>query len=327
MNMKIFTPFGLRHEIAKRWTLWDWYKSLAVAKKINPAIADRVISDLIMRGQPALVGRLGGTESRFLGEYLKVTKFKHLSKIQFRIKHNWIKRSREINTNAGFYFEDVSQVEDFYKLYDAALLNTDVLGAWGTAFAWIESCYSDKINSLVPVPMTAPWVDAYKPAFENIPWSNSLHSKRVLVISPFAESIEKQHKIIEKVFPNVDYPEFVLSTIKAPQTIGFDSNSKPDWFENLNNMKKLMSGENFDVALVAAGAYSYPLAHHAKQLGRIGIHAGGGLQLFFGILGKRWETNWGKGNYLENYHNDYWTRPSKTETPTNYIGVEDGCYW
>ena len=118
MKMKIFAPFGLRHEIAKRWKPWDWYKSLAVAERINPAIADQVISDLIMLGQPALVGRLGGTESRFLGEYLKVNKLKYLSRIQFRIKHNWIKRSKEINTNAGFYFEDVSQVEKFYKLYE-----------------------------------------------------------------------------------------------------------------------------------------------------------------------------------------------------------------
>lgn len=327
MKIKFYAPFGLRHEIAKRWKPWDWYKSRAVAERINPAIADQVISDLIMLGQPALVGRLGGTESRFLGEYLKVTKLKYLSRIQFRIKHNWIKRSKEINTNAGFYFEDGSQVEKFYKLYDEALLNTDVLGAWGTAFAWIESGYLTNVNSLIPVPMTAPWVDAYKPTFSSIPWSNSLHGKKVLVISPFAESIEKQHKIIKKVFPDVYYPEFTLTTIKAPQTIGFNSNSKPDWFENLNNMKKLMSGENFDVALVAAGAYSYPLAHYAKQLGRIGIHAGGGLQLFFGILGRRWETNWGKGNYLEKYFNEFWTRPSENETPANANKVENGCYW
>jgi hypothetical protein len=280
-----------------------------------------------MLGQPALVGRLGGTESRFLGEYLKVTKLKYISGIQFRIKRNWIKRSKEINTNAGFYFEDVSQVENFYNLYDEALLNTDVLGAWGTAFAWIESGYSDGINSLIPVPMTAPWVDAYEPASQNIPWSNSLNGKKVLVISPFAESIEKQHKVIKKVFPNVYYPEFVLSTIKAPQTIGFDPGSKPSWFENLESIKKIMSKIDFDVALVAAGAYSYPLANYAKTLGKIGIHAGGGLQLFFGIIGTRWEMNWGDGNYVKEYFNQFWTRPSKLETPATAKLVEGGCYW
>jgi hypothetical protein len=323
---KIF-PFGIKHEFAKRWTPWDWYKSTRISQKIAPELADQVIYDLVVLGEPALVGRLGGTEARFLGEYFKISKFKELNKLFFKLKPNWIRRSREINTNAGFYFKDNSQVSKFYEIYHEALLNTDVLGAWGTAFAWIESRYSQSIKSFIPVPMTAPWVDAYQPLARDIPWSNSLNGKRVLVISPFTESIVKQHQIINKVFPKIDYPVFALTTIKAPQTIGFDSNTKPDWFENLETLKALMSKEDFDVALVAAGAYSYPLAHHAKLMGKIGIHAGGGLQLFFGVIGKRWEADWGKGNYLENYHNHYWTRPSKTETPANYIGVEDGCYW
>lgn len=152
-------------------------------------------------------------------------------------------------------------------------------------------------------------------------------AKKVLVISPFVESINKQHKNIEKVFPNVNFPRFTLKTIQAPQTIGFKSDTKPSWFENLDQMKQKMLNEDFDVALIAAGAYSYPLAHHAKKMGKIGIHAGGGLQVFFGIIGKRWEVNWGNGNYLEEYFNEYWTRPTSNETPPNADKVENGCYW
>jgi hypothetical protein len=325
--MKRFGRFGLRHEISKRWTPWDWFKSTRVAKRITPERADQVISDLIELGKPALVGRLGGTEARFLGEYFKITKFNKFNRLLFKVKPNWIKRSREINTNAGFYFEDISQVTKFYSLYNEALLKTDVLGSWGTAFAWIESRYLRNIKSFIPVPMTAPWVDPYKPSTRNSPWSKSLNGKKVLVISPFTESIIKQHKIVDEIFPNHNYPKFVLTTIKAPQTIGFDSNSKPDWFERLEDMKNLMSNKDFDVALIAAGAYSYPLASHAKQMGKIGIHAGGGLQIFFGIIGKRWEVNWGEGNYLESYFNNFWTRPTASETPSNSNKVEDGCYW
>ena len=145
--MKEFAPFGLKHEISKRWTIWDWYKSIRISKRISPDKADQAIFDLIVLGKPALVGRLGGTEARFLGEYFKIIKFKKLSKILFKIKPNWIRRSKEINTNAGFYFEDIVQVSDFYKIYNEALLNTDVLGAWGTAFAWIESHYVKNIKT------------------------------------------------------------------------------------------------------------------------------------------------------------------------------------
>lgn len=320
-------PFGLKHEISKRWTPWDWYKSLSISKKITSDGADKVIFDLITLGKPALVGRLGGTEARFLGEYLKITRHQKLSNILFKLKPNWLKRATEINTNAGFYFHDIAQVSNFYKIYNDALLNTDILGAWGTAFAWIESRYIKIIKTFIPVPMTAPWVDPYNSSTRDIPWSSALNGKKLLVISPFTETIIKQHKIIDKVFPNNNYPKFSLVTIQAPQTIGVDSNLKPSWFARLDEMKNLMSKYDFDVALIAAGAYSYPLAHHAKQMGRIGIHAGGGLQLFFGIIGKRWETNWGEGNYLEKYFNKYWTRPSLLETPPKAHEVENGCYW
>ena len=322
-----FGEFGLKHEIAKRWTLTDWLNSTHVEKRIRPEIADLEISKLIDLGEPALVGRLGGTEARFLGQFIKINRHKRIQSILFKIKPNWIKRAKEINTNAGFYFENLGQVSDFFKLYDKALLDTDVLGAWGTAFAWIESRYLKNIKTLIPVPMTAPWVEPYSPSNSKIAWSKSLNGKKVLVISPFTESIIKQHKIINDVFPNYDYPNFILKTIKAPQTIGFDSNSEPNWFENLDQIKKMMTNLEFDVALIAAGAYSYPLAHHAKQLGKIGIHAGGGLQLFFGIIGKRWEANWGEGNYLEKYVNKHWTRPSQLETPSKAHKVENGCYW
>jgi hypothetical protein len=322
-----FAPFGLKHEISKRWTPWDWYQSICISKRISSDVADKVIFELIALGKPALVGRLGGTEARFLGEYLKIARLKKLSRILFKLKPNWLKRAREINTNAGFYFEDISQVSDFYKIYNEALLDTDILGAWGTAFAWVESRYVKIIKTFIPVPMTAPWIDPYNSSTRYIPWSSALTGKKLLVISPFTETIIKQHKIIDKVFPNNNYPKFSLVTIQAPQTIGVDSNLKPDWFERLDEMKNLMSRYDFDVALIAAGAYSYPLAHHAKKMGRIGIHAGGGLQLFFGIIGKRWEANWGEGNYLEKYVNKFWTRPSQLETPSKAHEVENGCYW
>jgi hypothetical protein len=250
-----------------------------------------------------------------------------LKSVLFKTKPNWIKRSEQINKYSGFYFEDLSQVSNFFDAYDKALLATDILGAGGTAFAWIESRYLENIKKIISVGMTAPWVEAYYPSISEIPWANSLNDKRVLVISPFTESIVKQHEIIDKVFPNSNYPKFVLTTIKAPQTLGFESKAKPSWFENLNQIKQLMLKEDFDIALVSAGAYSYLLAHYAKTLGKIGIHNGGALQLFFGIMGKRWESDWEGENYLKKYVNEYWVRPSAKEKPLKADQVEDGCYW
>ena len=100
-----FMPYGLKHEIAKRWPIHDWQKSRKVARLISPTIADKAIKDLIYQGKPGLVGRLGGTEARFLGEFKKIFSLPFLTNLIFRVKPNWIKRSREVNTNAGFYFQ------------------------------------------------------------------------------------------------------------------------------------------------------------------------------------------------------------------------------
>jgi hypothetical protein len=318
-----FMPYGLKHEIAKRWPIHDWQKSKKVARLINPAIADVAVMNLIYLGKPALVGRLGGTEARFLGEFQKISSMPLLSKFIFKVKPNWIKRSKEINTNAGFYFQKISEAKIFSDLYMHALSETDILGAWGTAFSSIESKFVDKIPCFIPVGMTAPWIQPYIDQSNSKPWAAALEKKKVLIISPFVDSIEKQFTNMKNVFPDFNFHDFQIRALKSPMTISTTYPVEKSWLERLNAVKDKMDTIDFDIALVSAGSYSFPLAHHAKKMGKIGIHAGGGLQLFFGIMGKRWE----KSDYLLKILNDYWIRPSKDETPDSASLVENGCYW
>jgi hypothetical protein len=316
-------PYGFKHEVAKRWPIYDWYKSRKVAQLINPSIADTEIMNLIQRGEPALVGRLGGTEARFLGEFQKISSIPYLSELIFKVKPNWIKRSKEINTNAGFYFQNTGEAAVFSSLYMEALADTDILGAWGTAFSSIESNFADIVPLFIPVGTTAPWVYPYSDDSNLLPWAKALEGKKVLVVSPFTKSIQGQFVRINKVFEKENCHNFQLLTFKAPMTINTKFPTHKTWFELLDEVKDSMNTIDFDVALISAGAYSYPLAHHAKKTGKIGIHSGGGLQLFFGIMGKRWE----KSDELIKINNQYWIRPSKEETPESAALVEGGCYW
>lgn len=75
---------------------------------------------------------------------------------------------------------------------------------------------------------------------------------------------------------------------------------------------------NFDIALIGAGAYGFPLAAFVKEKGKVAIHMGGALQLLFGIKGFRW-------NELGIY-NEYWIKPSESEIPKGYKRIEGGCY-
>jgi len=78
-----------------------------------------------------------------------------------------------------------------------------------------------------------------------------------------------------------------------------------------------------DVCLIAAGAWSLPLAVEAKRLGKVGIHMGGALQLLFGITGNRRD----KGNGLKDIKNEHWCYSLDADTPRSFEGTEDAAYW
>jgi len=321
-------PFGIRHELAKRYTPLDWYKARKVARAIDAENADRNIADLLRKSAPGLVGRLGGTEARFLGEYKKLKRFQKIGiplEVSSIFSPRWKKRKLEAFTNAGFYSNSWTEVEQFWSEYESALSNTDILGAWGVAFTWVEGIVlKSGRTKVIPVGYTAPWVEPYEENGSTIkPWSAALEGKKVLVISGFAESIASQHRKAESLFDECEYPSFVLSTIKAPITSGRADVTGRSWFENLESMKAEIDKLDFDVALIAAGAYSYPLANYVKVSGKIGIHCGGGLQIFFGIMGNRWNNS----PEVLRHVNSSWTRPSKDETPPQAHLIEGACYW
>jgi hypothetical protein len=321
---------GVKHEFAKRYPLSDWQKSNRIKKLIDKENVDDLIFTQINNGHSLLIGRLGGTEGRFIGAYLK--NFSEINRINslFRKKpniKNFERRKKEIQLNAGFFYNEDKEASDFVEIYVDCLKNTDILGGWGYSFTWPETfALVNHRLKVINKEFTAPWVETYKT--QNIsalktPWSHSLENKKVLVISPFSKSIISQHKIIEKVFPGIFYPKFTLQTITAPLTSGALEFQKNSWFELLDKIKTEINSCDFEIALISCGSYSYPLARHVQKLGKIGIHCGGALQLYFGIMGNRWNSS----SEIIKFQNTSWIRPSKEETPRGANLIEDACYW
>lgn len=155
------------------------------------------------------------------------------------------------------------------------------------------------------------------------------------MIHPFKNTIEKQYQKRELLFENKDVlPKFEsLTVIRAIQSLGGNSQFK-DWFEALEYMKNEIDKVDYDICLIGAGAYGFPLAAHVKRQGKQGIHLGGALQLLFGIKGKRWENpnysldwNLEKDTYKNLLNNKNWLRADENETPKTASNVEGGCYW
>jgi len=92
-------------------------------------------------------------------------------------------------------------------------------------------------------------------------------------------------------------------------------------------MKREVEALDFDIALIASGPFGLPLGAMIKKSGRQAIHIGGALQLFFGIIGKRWES---PDMPHSKFFNEHWKRPYREEIPTDpkVLNFSDGgCYW
>ena len=274
---------------------------------------EQIISNKLRENTPYLICRFGGTEMRVVNEFLK-NKNK-TKKFSSKVK-------RMIADLSGFYPSDEYNLSRFSCEFLEVLKDVDVIGVWNTkGERFVCENYLSKDAKLVTL-------DTITPITYQNPWSENLKGKKVLVIHPFEESIQEQYKKHEFLFENKKIlPDFELITMKPVQSLADNKDNLPykTWFEALDAMKNQINQIDFDIAIIGAGAYGIFLAHHCKMLGKQAIHMGGATQILFGIIGKRWETEY--KDTVGKLINEYWTRPLDSEKPKGANKVEGGCYW
>lgn len=266
----------------------------------------------IASGQPLMVARYGSVEAGMIFQTLGVR-----VRAQRKIGHSFYSK---LHVNAGFFPNEKSYVDRFVDLMMEASKEIDVLCYWETGGQeyLADFCCGNETQ------LTA--LDNLQPFWKkNTPWTAALKGKKVLVIHPFAETIEKQYRKREYIWKNdLILPEFELHTLKAVQTIAGNKDERfEDWFQALDYMYSEAMKKDFDVAVIACGAYGMPLAYRLKMAGKQAIHWGGMSQIWFGIKGSRWDNN----PRVNQFYNEYWVRPDPSETPNGKNGVEGGCYW
>jgi hypothetical protein len=220
----------------------------------------------------------------------------------------------QIHFNAGVFPYKREMLKPFYEEFMHALSQVDLLAVWLD-----EDILKNYIDSKQTC--SAECIEPYDYAQ---PWSRALAGKKVLVVHPFAETIEKQYQKRELLWENKDVlPEFELKTIKAVQTCAGETSQFKDWTEALDYMKRQIDATDFDIAIIGCGAYGFPLAAYCKQIGKKAIHMAGATQILFGIKGKRWDDM----PAVNKFYNEQWVYPSAEETPKHKERVEGGCYW
>lgn len=271
--------------------------------------SNRHIYDALMSGKPFLAARFGDAELRALVYTIE-------NDLGFRKGYpEYIKKVMQLN--AGFFPVDEENLLKFGHLLFESSKSVNVFGVW---FNLLEDYVIHK---------TAPDAElvelvGLEPYRSSHPWSKALMHKKVLVVHPFEESIQKQYTVYDKLFQNPDIlPNFELLTYKAIQTNAGGSCEYATWFEALDHMFEEIKQLDFDVAIVGCGAYGLPLAAKIKSLNKQVIHLAGATQIMFGIRGARWDVR----PEMQQYFNEYWIRPSENEKPKDAESVENGCYW
>jgi len=260
---------------------------------------------------PAAVGKIGASEMGALRHFLRRADSEGFCE-------SWGYHTRLLYRIAGVYPPDPNIFSQFCITFAESLRHLDVLAVW---FNLGENAARRKFAPQATV--TA--LRALEPYYHPRPWSRQLARKRVLVVSPFADTIQAQYPRRREVWPQTPevLPDFDLLTLRVPLSAYLTAPKYPDWFSALDAMREEMSSLQFDVAIVGAGAWSIPLVAHAKSLGAWAIHLGGATQILFGIKGKAWEAN----QQVSGFFNEAWTRPSFQETPQLIGKIEDGRYW
>ena len=294
-------------------------------QKPNLKDSNQMFIDLIQKETPFSIVRLGlGYESNLTYDYLV---------------HNIISTkfySADYNfKGSGIYSKsnDEKILILFAKYTANAVINSDLLASYyfndpNHKIGMIQDFFT--MNHKIPRSFSRTLEPFYQIQENIIPWTHYLKGKKVLIINPFVESFKKQLKNQFKLFkpPSnqvfLEDQEFIF--YKSYQTL-LDIKIHDNWFETYNIMCQDIKKLDFDIALLGCGAYGLPLCNFIKSdLKKSAIYIGGGLQLLFGVIGRRWEgIDMWKKMIIDN--DIKFIRPSEDEHVKNMRFLEDQCYW
>jgi hypothetical protein len=269
---------------------------------------------LLESDKPFYVGRIAGVEL----------------KVAYYVLHGMVKEYKKelenVERNAGIYTKDEESLREYVNSLIKSYDNCTMIAEWdklGTVFSFHGSGQQLITGRTLHIPK----IDALalEPYYYEDSWMSSLRGKHVLIIHPFVQTIQKQIKHLSELFPNRDwFKDCTFTCLSPPVTLAGNHQGK-DWRDHYAGfLQELEKVADFDIALVAAGGYGMLISDYIfTKMNKSVLYIGGALQLFFGIIGKRWFEN----KRILEMVNDAWVRPSAFEKPPNCTQVEKGCYW
>lgn len=284
------------------------------------------ILEKTQNNQPFCIPRLSSVENN----YAVFARLAKLNQFPMPMLEEYFNNSKHImKNNAGIKLSSLESVFKYSDLYLAAFDKCDLYGDWEPHGDYYR-CISDshRFMSEVYQQKTPIWSYSFD-AFHFIysrPWTTALQGKRILLITPFIDSIKEKIDIRDKIYDGVDlFPDCTFVFLKPPQTHANNDSREFDveldeFLQQVENVK-----DTFDVAFVSSGGYGNAIVSAIYDMGKSAIYGGGVLQMYFGVLGSRWLKE--RPDILKLFMNKHWTRPKESEKPKDCKNIEGGCYW
>ena len=281
----------------------------------------RVIIECQSKNTPFFIGRLSGNEPNLCSNIF-----------ENNMPTNYL--FNNMLFGAGIQFLSKSDVAEYVKTYTDSFRNCDMVGVWngGSMLDQSRGFYSRIYQTPGRAwrPFTATAIEPYysmndaRYAFDSI-----FKNKKVLILTSHSKTIKSQLPNLAQMFKKPIFHETTQFFVqKTPQQNG-GSHDEHSWKWHFDKLKTTVENIkntffDFDIALVSCGGFGMPISDYIRtDLGKSVIYVGGALQLFFGVMGARWE----KSDKIQEHVNSFWVRPLEVDRPSNPEYCEQSCYW
>jgi len=218
-----------------------------------------------------------------------------------------------------FYMEHVRNLDCLGLFYDPAIIELRIIK------------YYDLKNKFIYYPFQEP--DRSSPSNDHLCYLPHFKDRRLLLVCPFAGLLKERatQETFEGVWSKTGkkwfYPQGI-DAVEFPYGFTKETHQKyPTVIDLYHSIMETIQQKDFDVALIAAGGLSIPIASTIKNMGKVAIDLGGHLQVLFGVIGQRWQ-DW--DDWKRDYFNEYWINmPSKYRPKEIDCGMQlpDAAYW